>query len=230
VEFSGRSLFPGSHKSGFSKTGQFVSDELAAAKSEDKSAVPTMRLNQPQKAIIVSAILVLLCLVVFPPWRQAAEREIAYRKDLGHGFLFRPPKPVSVACYWVGCKTAPPSYFHILLYRELLFAQCLSVLGVTLAAIWIFRRRRDGTHASVVLARTRIEVSMLLALLFPPIGTFPLASLLLDIPKELIHRDELWLMPAILVVLVFSACSFVIYLLVSSVLKIYDRRLQFPSL
>jgi hypothetical protein len=178
--------------------------------------VPAMKLNSTQKAIAVVSVIVLLGLGLFPPWRQAAERETAYRKDLGRGFVFRPPAPVAVDCYFVGCKTAPPSYFHVLLYRELLHAQLLSVFGVAVIALWMFRSRRDGTRASLVSRRVRLEFSLLVALLFPPMGQFPLASLLLDIPRQLIHRNELWLIPTLMVLVIFFVCALVVYLVVST--------------
>lgn len=179
-----------------------------------------MKLNTSQKAIAVVSLIVLLGLALFPPWQQAAERETAYRKDLGRGFLLHPPTPVAVDCYFVGCKTAPPSYFHVLLYRELLTAQLLSVFGVTVVAFWIFRTRRDYTSASLVSKRVRLELSLLLALLVPLMGKFPLASLLLDIPRQLTHRNELWLIPTLTVIAIFLVCAFAIYLLVTAALWI----------
>lgn len=183
-----------------------------------------MKLNTAQKTIAVVSLTLLLGLGLFPPWRQAAEKETDYRKDLGHAFVFHPPAPVAVDCYFVGCKTAPASYFHVLLYRELLFAQLLSVFGVSMVVLWMFRTRRDGTRASLASAKIRVGFSLLLALLFPPTGTFPLASLLADIPRQLIHRDELWLIPTVMLVVIFFVCAFFIYLLVSAVLWVLGMR------
>lgn len=81
-----------------------------------------------QKAIAVVSGIVVLCLILFPPWQQAAERETAYRKDLGRAFRFHRPQPVAVDCYFAGCKTGAPSYFHVMLGRELLLAQSLKRL------------------------------------------------------------------------------------------------------
>lgn len=170
-----------------------------------------MSLNGAQRIVAVGALVLLLGLGLFPPWQQAAERETAYRKDIGRTFVLSPPAPIAVDCYFGGCKTAPPSYFHVLLYRELLSAQLLAVFGFAVVALWMFRTRRDGTRASIVSRRTRLEFSLLLASLFPPTGTFPLASLLLDIPRQLIRRDELWLIPAIMVVIVYAFCALIIY-------------------
>jgi hypothetical protein len=176
-----------------------------------------MRLNTAQKAIGLISVSVLLCLALFPPWWQAAERETAYRKELRRGFVLRPPGPVAVDCYFVGCKTAPPSYFHVLLYRDLLFEQLAAVLGVAIILLWIFRSRRDGTGASLVAPETRLKFSMSMALLFPPDGTFPLVSEFINIPRQIILRDALWIVSTIIGGFIFLVCTVVIYVLVSAI-------------
>src|SRR5260370_6892738 len=138
--------------------------------------VRPMRLNAEQKVVLVVAVAVLLPLLWFPPWRGAAEREVAYRKDIGRGFIFRPPAPEPVDCYFVGCKTAPASYFHVLLYRDLLFEQAGTVAGIALLLLWMFRIRRDGTSCSLHSRRTRVMCGMVMALPIPPDQTFPFAS------------------------------------------------------
>jgi hypothetical protein len=183
-----------------------------------------MSLNTVQKAIIVVSAAVLLSLVLFPPWWQAAVRETAYRKELGRGWILRPPAPVPVDCYFVGCETAPASYFHVLLYRDLFFEQLATVIGVSLVTLWIFRARRDGTRASLGSPKTRLRFSAVMALLVTPEGKFPLASDLVDIPKTLLHRDELWLIPMIMVILMYLASVVIIYGLVSAVLWLRSSR------
>jgi hypothetical protein len=180
--------------------------------------VRAMRLNTAQKTILVVSAVVLLCLALFPPWQQAAELETAYRKDLGRSFVLRSPEPIAVDCYFVGCKTAPPSYFHVVLYQELLLAQVVSALGVAVIMLWMFRSRRDGHCASLVSRRTRLEFSVLAALLLPPTGTFPLAWILMGIPKQIISRDEPLLIPLAMVLIIFAACALVVYLLVTLIL------------
>ena len=180
--------------------------------------VRPMRLNATQKVVLAVAVAVLLPLLWFPPWREAAEREVAYRKDIGRGFILRPPAPEPVDCYFVGCKTAPASYFHVLLYRDLLFEQAGTVAGIALLLLWMFRIRRDGTSGSLRSRRTRLLFGMVMALPIPPDGTFPFASLLLDIPRQLVNRDELWLIPTVMVIFLYAACVLVIYALVSAVI------------
>src|SRR6266567_2325364 len=90
--------------------------------------VQSMRLNRIQAAIGIVSGIALLVIVLFPAWQEAAEKEVSYRKDIGHGLLWSPPKPVAVDCYFVGCVTAPASYFHMLLNRTLLLKQSLTLL------------------------------------------------------------------------------------------------------
>lgn len=180
-------------------------------------------MNSAQKAIVVVSVCVLLSPLLFPPWQQTAEGEPDYRKNLGRAGLLHPPKPVAVDCYFTGCKTAPPSYFHVLPYWTLIFAQALSTLAVALAAFWMFRSRRDGTCASLASRRTRLVFSTFLALLVPSVGTFPLAYTLLSLPEQVIHPGELGPIPTIAIVAMFVVCVWGIYLLLSLALWIRSR-------
>ena len=173
-----------------------------------------MRFNKGQFATAVLTIAVVAFLSLYPSWQEAAEKEIAYRRDVGRGLLWRPPSPVAVDCYFVGCVTAPASYFHVLLNQRLLFKQSLTVLFVGLALVWVFRTRTDGT-VSLQSAKTRAAASLLLALLVPPGGDVPLGAGLLGAPALLVHRGGAWLLPLILVLLLYGACAFVIYGLLS---------------
>lgn len=56
---------------------------------------------------------------------------------------------------------------------------------------------------------------MLNALEVSPTGDFPLASMLLDLPKLILHRDEFWLVQAVMAPVMFGICASAIYLLVS---------------
>jgi hypothetical protein len=181
-------------------------------------------MNKTQKTVMAVCVFVLLCITMFPPWQQAAERETSYRKDLGRGFFLRPPQPTAAGCYFEGCRTAPPSYFHVVLNGKLLFEQSISVLAVSLAALWILSSNRNRTVSGLASRKTRIAVSILIALAVPPLGTVPLGFMLVGIPKQIMHRDELWLIPTILVLVIFGICSGAIYLLVSLALWIVDRR------
>jgi len=172
-------------------------------------------MNRAQKIILIIGGLVMICLLVFPPWREAAEKEASYRKYVGRSFFLVPPKPVAVECYFAGCTTAPASYFHILLDRQLLIAQCVPVAVVAFIAFWIFRLRPNGTFPSLKSGTTRLLFSSPVALAVPPAGDFPLASMLLDIPKLILRRDEFWLMQTVMAPVMFGICTLAIYLLVS---------------
>lgn len=182
-----------------------------------------MRLNGTQKTIAIISGIALVFLVLFPPWWQAAQNE-SYRQDIGRGFVLTPPHPVPVDCYFVGCRTAPASYFHVLLYRDLFFQQLAALAGITIIALWMFRRRNGGNRASLLLPKTRLRFSFLMALAVPPEGKFPLVSRLVDIPRMLIHRDELLLLPMILIIVMYLACSLIIYALISAGAWLCGRR------
>lgn len=169
-----------------------------------------MRLNKAQFAIAVITVVVVTCLSLYPSWQQAAEKEIAYRKDVGRGLLWRPPNPIAVDCYFAGCVTAPASYFHVLLNRRLLFQQSLTVLFVGLALLWVFRTRKDET-GFLKSVKTRAAASLLLALLVPPAGGVPLGAGILGAPTLLFHRGGAWLLPLILILLLYCACALAIY-------------------
>lgn len=181
-----------------------------------------MMFNSTQKALTAISSVALLCLGLFPPWQQAAMRE-PFRKDIGRAFVLRPPAPVAVDCYFPGCKQAPPIYFHVQVHWEVLLAQLSVVFGVSVVALWVLRTRRDGTEGSLASNRTRLEISVLAASLFSPLGTFPLAVLLLDIPRQAVHRDELWFLPVIIVVVTYAICSLIVYGLLSSAVWLRNR-------
>ena len=185
--------------------------------------VRTMRPNKIQTIIGIVCGLALLSLVLVPPWQEAAERELSYRKDLGRGLLWSPPKPVAVECYFTGCVTAPAQYFHVLLNRKLLLQECLTLLIVGVLLLWMFRAQRDRNVASLRARGTRLLTSLILALLIPPTGGVPFGAALAGIPMVLIRRDELWLIPVIMIIVMYSACVLIIYCLITFTLWIRDR-------
>jgi hypothetical protein len=180
--------------------------------------MPTMRPNKIQAVIGIVCGIILLSLVIFPRWQEAAEKEASYRRDIGHGLLWKPPKPVAVECYFVGCVTAPASYFHVLLNRKLLLQQCLTVFLVAVAFLWIFRPQDNGKTASLSVRATRLLASCLLALLIPPTGGVPFGAVLTGMPMVLVQRDELWLAPTIIAIVMYVACVLIIYSLLSATL------------
>lgn len=179
-------------------------------------------MNKAQKIILAIGLILLGVLLLFPPWQQAAFQEAHYRKNIGRGFILHPPKPVAIDCYFVGCQTAPPSHFHVVLYLRLLIAQCGTLLCIILSAMWIFRGRRDNSPATLKSPKRRLIFSMVIALAVPPSGDFPLASLLSDIPRQVMHRDELWLMPVLFLLFVFAFCTGIVYFLLTFALRLSE--------
>src|SRR6476646_6306480 len=182
-----------------------------------------VRMNSFQKATLIIGGVILTMLLLFPPWQEAALRELAYRKDIGRGSLLRPPKPVPVDCYFVGCQTAPASYFHVVLNSRLHIAQCVTVVFITLSLFWLFLRRSDGTQPTLNKTRTRLLFSVLIALGLPPFGinNFTLAAFLFQIPKVIIDQGEKWQGFILFISVVFMFCSCVVYGVVTLALALY---------
>ena len=179
-----------------------------------------MKPNNAQRAILIVASVVILCLALFPPWQEAAEREIAYRKDIGRGYIMNPPQPVAVDCYFVGCKTAPPSYFHVLIYRELLLSQVITVGVVGLALLWTFRSHHNGAGTSMGLSKTRLQFCALMALLIPVDGQYPCGAWFADIPRQ-VHLGDVLVIPIILMVLSYSGIVCILFLVLTAGIKIH---------
>jgi hypothetical protein len=129
--------------------------------------------------------------VFFPNWQQAAEREVAYRKELGLHFILTPPAPVSVPCYFVGCSTAPASYFHVLIDRRLVYEELACATALMILAVLIFRSSR---YESVPFrgGRMRFVAAVLIALALPvPIAPFfPVGVLAGYMPAAVMHPDH----------------------------------------
>jgi hypothetical protein len=174
--------------------------------------------NSVQSAILTAASVAFVLLSLFPPWQQAAEREVAYRLYVGLHFFLQPPTSVPVDCYFAGCATAPASYFHVLLYRDLLVEQLAAIIAVAFVLLWIFRSRQNGVRATLTSPKIRLQFSMLMASLVPLDGKYPLASELVDIPRRIIRRDEFWLVPIILLIGVYLTVVLIAYASISAAL------------
>lgn len=181
-----------------------------------------MKPNKIQAVIGALCGLGLLTLILFPPWQQAAEREVSYRKDIGRAFLFKPPEPVRVGCYFRGCVAAPAEYFHVLLNAKVLLQQCLTLFVVSALLALVFKSQRDRQVKSLKQPRVRLITSLLLALLVPPTGGIPFGAALAAIPMMLVRRDELWLIPVLMTGVLFTCCVLAIYGIIS--LIIWSRR------
>ena len=180
-------------------------------------------MNRPQKTILAIGGLIVAILLLSPPWQQPARLELDYRQSIGRGFILLPPKPVAVDCYFAGCGAAPPSYFHVVLYSELHIAQCATAICIVVALVWMFGARRGGAQPTLRSWRTRLIFSMLIALAVTPAGDFPLASLLADIPRQFMHRDELWLIPVLFLPLLYVFFSGIAYGIVTLAVWITAR-------
>ncbi|HEV2134078.1 MAG TPA: hypothetical protein VGR47_07425 [Terracidiphilus sp.] len=175
-----------------------------------------MRLNNAQVVIGLLSAAILLFLFVCPSWQEAARNEIAYRKDIGRGFLWSPPKAVSVECYFIGCATAPASYFHVVLNLRLLLEQAIPVLFVAGVFLWLFRSQKEKQPPMLESRTRKLVISFSLALLVPPTGGAPMGAVLADVPRLVIEKDEFWAVLAILIPVLYFALSIAIYGLLSA--------------
>jgi hypothetical protein len=126
--------------------------------------------------------------VLFPNWQQAAERELDYRKELGLHFVLRPPAPVAVPCYFVACITAPASYFHVLLDRNLRYQELVCATALMILAVTIFRSASSPIrrHWMPVAVATWIGLSLPV----PIAPYFPLGVWAGYMPAALLHPDH----------------------------------------
>ena len=182
-----------------------------------------MKTNYSQSVTLTISVFGVLLLTLFPPWQQAAKNETDYRKSIGRGFVFHPPGTVPVDCYFVGCKQAPASYFHPVLYRSLWLHQIVITVAVAFALVWLFRTRADRTDAGLSVLRTRLCFSLLIALMIPAVGTFPFGSLLVLIPEQFAYGGELGLLPIAIELGAYLLCVLIIFGLVTTAVRIADR-------
>jgi hypothetical protein len=131
-------------------------------------------------------------IVLFPNWQEAAEREKDYRKDLGVHFVLKPPVPVAVPCYFVGCITAPASYFHVLIDRRGFYPELVSVTALMIVALIVFRTGKNGLTPSIAAHRMRLVATCLIALALPLPGSpyFPLGTMAAYLPTAILHPNH----------------------------------------
>jgi hypothetical protein len=182
-----------------------------------------LKITTAQRWVALLGLVLLAVVVLFPPWWQGAEREVDYRKEIGHAYLFRPPASIPVDCYFVGCVTAPASYFHVMLHRERYIAEIWPLVLVIVALLWLLRSRRDGNQPNIRDRRLRLQFSAVLALAVPLAGDLPIGAGLADIPRMFIHQEFGWLVIPVMMIMVWAVYACVIYLLVTGILKLRDR-------
>ena len=131
-------------------------------------------------------------IVLFPNWQEAAEREKDYRKDLGVHFVLKPPTPVAVPCYFVGCITAPASYFHVLVDRRGFYPELLSMTALMMVTLLVFRTGKDGSTPCIAVGSIRLVATSLIALALPlPIAPYdPLGSMVASLPTAMFHPNH----------------------------------------
>jgi hypothetical protein len=172
-----------------------------------------MKFNKARAIIgLVSAALLTL-LVLCPPWQEAAQNEVTYRKDIGRGLLWSPPNTVPVDCYFVGCKVAPASYFHAVLNRQLLVEQTIPVLFVAGVFLWMFRTQEETNQPLLGSRKNKLIVASLLALLIPPVGGVPMGAALASLPLLFIDKGEFWAVYAVVIPAMYIVLALVIFVL-----------------
>lgn len=131
-------------------------------------------------------------IVLFPNWQEAAEREKDYRNELGVHFVLKPPATVAVPCYFVGCITAPASYFHTVIDRSDFYPSLICVTALLIATLVVFRTGKNGSTPSVVARRLNLVAPSLIALALPVPSSpyFPLGILAGYMPIAMLHPDH----------------------------------------
>jgi len=145
-----------------------------------------------QGAAIVIWLVWVGYIVLFPNWQEAAEREKDYRKELGVHFVLKPPAPVAVPCYFVGCITAPASYFHVVIDRRDFYPGLICVTALMIVTLVVFRTGKNGSTPSIVGRRLNLVATSLITLTLPVPGNpyFPLGVLAGYMPIAMLHPDH----------------------------------------
>lgn len=188
-----------------------------------------MKVNKAQAMIGLVSAALLLFLAICPPWQEAAKNEIAYRKDIGRGFLWNRPDTISVNCYFSGCTTAPASYFHAVLNRKLLLEQFIPVLVVACLFMWLFRCHAEKQSPMMGSWAKRLTISSLLALLVPPTGGVPMGAALASEPMLFVEKGEFWTAYVILIPILYLGFVLAIYGLISAVHWLIARAMKVRS-
>jgi hypothetical protein len=131
-------------------------------------------------------------IVLCPNWQEAAEREKDYRKELGVHFVLNPPAAVGVPCYFVGCITAPASYFHVVIDRRGFYPKLICVTTLVIVTFVIFRAGKNASTRSIASRHVDLVATSLITLALPVPGNpyFPLGVLAGYMPTAMLHPDH----------------------------------------
>jgi hypothetical protein len=186
-----------------------------------------MRFSRLQVTIGILGSGILLFLLLYPEWQQASRKmPPEFRKEIGRGFLWSPPKTVSVGCDFIftDCVETSATAFYPVVNRKLVLMQSVPLAIVTLLLLLIARSDKDG-HARILSStRTRMAISFLLALPIPPLGGIPFAVYLVLLPKIIFEHGDLgWQLYAIGIPVLFVVVGFTIFGLLSGI-QLFTKR------
>jgi hypothetical protein len=175
-----------------------------------------MRFSRLQVTICLLSLSALLFLLLNPEWQEASSKmPPEYRKEIGRGFLWSPPKTVAAGCYFTfeDCVETPASAFYPVVNRQLVLMQSVPVAVVTLLLLWL---TRTGDRQSRILSSTRTTIAISLSLaLVVPIGGIPIAAHLVSLPGIISDGGEKWQVYAVGIPLVFVIVALAIFGLLS---------------
>lgn len=197
-----------------------------------------------QKWVLRGGAIVLLLVVLFPPWQQIYQgHPLAYRGEMGHHFFWLRPNPVGEQSWMVN---APASECKVVVRRGVVLRQCGMVAGMIAILLFAFRKHAAGqlsdtgvetmsALATIASLKTRrlMLVSLFLAfcLPVPPPDGLPLGALVVMAPLGFFadsgHLGP-WYLPLI------AGASFAIYftllfLVLSGVAWLAHRRARTAS-
>ena len=106
-----------------------------------------MRFTRVQVTIGLLSAGILLFLTLCPEWEEASQKmPPEYRKEIGRGFLWSPPKTVPAGCEGIftgDCVETPASSFYPVVNRQLVLKQTAPLAIVTLLLLWVTRTRDE---------------------------------------------------------------------------------------
>jgi hypothetical protein len=179
-------------------------------------------MNPTKKMILSISSIAFGGVFFFPPWYETNGQ---YVKQLGRYFFFIRPDAVPVQCYFVGCVTAPASYFHVVLDWRSWVETLSTIAAVTTILFLLFKARTDGTFPSIANAKTRLLFSVLVALALP-LSMSPvvlLGTYGLHVPLIFFSGEHNWFWGSIFFSIVLSVYAGAVYLAATTTVWIAAR-------